>query len=151
MNIFIMIEQVTAICIIDIIQLEVWHLLYFSSLKLNNGGPVYLQLVLFVKRGIYCGALKDGEALPSRRELAALLGINPNTVQKAYKLMEDEGFVVTPRNAASVLRVTPALLKRIGDELGREFVREFVEQARKNGLGYKRVIELISQYWEDSV
>ena len=126
-------------------------MLDFSNLNLNNNEPVYLQLVLFVKRGVYCGALKDGEALPSRRELAALLGINPNTVQKAYKLMEDEGFVVTPRNAASVLCVTPALLERFGEELGREFVREFVGQARKNGLSHKRVIELISQYWEDIV
>jgi GntR family transcriptional regulator len=126
-------------------------LLDFSKLKLNNHEPVYLQLVLFVKRGVYCGAVKDGEALPSRRELAALLGINPNTVQKAYKLMEDEGFVVTPRNAASMLHITPLLMERFGEELGQEFVREFVGQARRNGLGYKRVIELISQYWEDDV
>jgi DNA-binding transcriptional regulator YhcF (GntR family) len=65
--------------------------------------------------------------------------------------MEDEGFVVTPRNAASTLRVTPALLERFSEELGRDFVRAFVLQARRNGLSYKRVIELISHYWEEDV
>jgi len=126
-------------------------LLDFSELTLNNNEPVYLQLMSFVKRGVLRGTARDGDALPSRRELAALLGINPNTVQKAYKVMEDEGFVVTPRNAASVLAVTPALLERFGEELGQEFVREFVQQARGNGLSYKRVIELISHYWEEDV
>ena len=126
-------------------------MLNFSELTLNNREPVYMQLVSFVKRGLLCGAAKHGEALPSRRELAAQLGINPNTVQKAYKIMEDEGFVLTPRNAASMLCVTPSLLERFGEELGQEFVREFVAQARQNGLGYKLVIELISQYWEEDV
>jgi len=126
-------------------------LLDFSELTLTNREPVYLQLVAFVKRGVLRGDAKDGDGLPSRRELAAQLGINPNTVQKAYKLMEDEGFVVTPRNASSALSVTPALLGRFSEELGQSFVREFVEQARGNGLSYKRVIELISQYWEEDV
>ncbi len=126
-------------------------MLDFSELTLTNREPVYLQLVSFVKRAVLRGDARDGDMLPSRRELAAQLGINPNTVQKAYKLMEDEGFVATPRNAASALSVTPALLERFSEELGQAFVREFVEQARGNGLSYKRVIELISQYWEDNV
>ncbi len=126
-------------------------MLDFSALTLDNHEPVYMQLVSFVKRSVLRSAVRDGDALPSRRELAAQLGINPNTVQKAYRAMEDEGFVVTPRNAASALRITPALLERFGEELGQEFVREFVAQARGNGLSYKRVIELISRYWEEDV
>lgn len=126
-------------------------MLDFSQLKLHNREPVYLQLVSFVKRSILSDAVKNGDTLPSRRELAAMLGINPNTVQKAYKTMEDEGFVVTPRNAASLLQVTSDLLERFDEELGREFVREFAKQAHANGLSYKHVIELVSQYWEDYV
>ena len=126
-------------------------MLDFSELKLNNREPVYIQLATHVKRAIVSGAMKDGETLPSRREVAAMLGINPNTVQKAYKLMEDEGYVTTPRNAASILRLTPGLLKQIEEELTHAFVRDFVQRARKNGLKYKYVIKLISQYWEENV
>ena len=127
------------------------HLLDFMALKLNNREPVYTQVVTHVKRAIISGAIKDGEALPSRREVAALMGINPNTVQKAFKLMEDEGFVETPRNAASILKLTPELFRQIEAELTQAFVRDFVQQAIKNGLEYRRVIELISRYWEESV
>lgn len=126
-------------------------MLDFSKIKLNNHEPVYVQIASHVKRCILSGNAKDGEALPSRRELAALIGINPNTVQKAFKLMEDEGYVVTPRNAASVLYLTPEIVSVIEDELSHAFVRKFVTQACENGLSYKRVIELISQYWEENV
>ena len=63
----------------------------FSDLILNTRDPVYLQLVRYVHLQICRGVLRDGDALPSRRELAVLLGINPNTAQKAYKALEEEG------------------------------------------------------------
>ncbi len=121
----------------------------FSMIKLNGKEPVYIQLVNFVKRCILRGDAADGDALPSRREVAAVLGINPNTVQKAFKQMEDERFVETPRNAISLLRVTPEVLKSIETELTQVFVREFVAQARESRLSCERVVELIRQYWED--
>ena len=62
----------------------------FSDLILNTRDPVYLQLVRYVHLQICRGVLRDGDALPSRRELAVLLGINPNTAQKAYKALEEE-------------------------------------------------------------
>jgi len=123
----------------------------FSDIKLNNREPVYLQLMQCVKRAILTGAVANGDVLPSRREVAALLGINPNTAQKAFKLMEDAGYVVTPRNSASVVRVTPEIRAQIQEEFGHEFVRAFVTQAQENHLSYRRVIELISQYWEEDV
>lgn len=126
-------------------------MLDFTKIELNNREPVYIQLAAYVKRSILSGDAKDGDALPSRREVAALVGVNPNTVQKAFKRMEDEGFVVTPRNAASALRITPKIILQIEKELTHAFVQEFAVKARKNGLSYKRVIELISQYWEENV
>lgn len=123
----------------------------FASIQLHGGEPVYAQLVAHVKRSILSGAAEDGEALPSRRELAALLGINPNTVQKAYRQLEEEGILVTPRNAASTLRINRALHARLEQELMHAFIRAFVETAQANHLSYKRTIELISQYWEETV
>lgn len=137
--------------IYNTVETEVMCLIDFSMLKLHNREPVYLQIVSHVKRCILTREARNGDALPSRREIAALIGINPNTVQKAFKIMEDEGFVVTPRNAASVLHITPELLSRIEMELSHAFVRNFTKRARENGLSYKRVIELISQYWEENV
>ena len=61
----------------------------FDQFKLEDGMPIYLQIVLYIKRGIIAGVIADGDELPSRRILSALLGVNPNTVQKTYRLLED--------------------------------------------------------------
>ena len=59
----------------------------FESFIMEDGMPIYLQIILFVKRGIIAGVIVDGDELPSRRVLSALLGVNPNTVQKAYRML----------------------------------------------------------------
>jgi GntR family transcriptional regulator len=66
-----------------------------SSLRLNpsSGTPLYLQLIEHLKHSIETGALKAGEQLPSVRRMAEDLLINPNTVVRAYRDLEGEGFV----------------------------------------------------------
>ena len=56
----------------------------FSDLQLHDMEPVYVQIVRHLKRAIFLGEAAVGESLPSRRELAAQLCINPNTAQKAF-------------------------------------------------------------------
>nr|WP_255654689.1 GntR family transcriptional regulator [Cohnella sp. REN36] len=120
----------------------------FYELKLNNREPVYLQAALYVKRQILLRKAVSGDKLPSRREIAAQLNINPNTVQKAFKLMEDEGYVRTSSTLGSVIYVDDDILKRIETELTRELVQSFVESAKDIQLSFKTVVELISEYWE---
>ena len=55
----------------------------------------------YVKRGVVSGAIVDGDELPSRRVVSALLGVNPNTVQKAYRALEDEGLIESHTGAKS--------------------------------------------------
>jgi GntR family transcriptional regulator len=122
--------------------------LNFYELKLNNREPVYLQAALYVKRQILLRRTVSGDKLPSRREVAAQLNINPNTVQKAFKLMEDEGFVHTSSTQGSVIYVDEAIFTRIEAELTRELVKSFVESAKEIQLSFKSVVELISEHWE---
>ncbi len=122
--------------------------LNFYELKLNNKDPVYLQAALYVKRQILLRKAVSGDKLPSRREVAAQLSINPNTVQKAFKLMEDEGFVRTSSTLGSVVYVDDAIFRRIEEELTRELVQSFVESAKEIHLSFKTVVELISEHWE---
>lgn len=56
---------------------------------------VYLQIIDDVKRKIDLGLYKQGERLLSCRELAVKMGINPNTVQRAYTALEEEGYIYT--------------------------------------------------------
>lgn len=122
----------------------------FTGLKLHSDEPVYLQLAAHVKRAIAAGTAQNGEPLPSRREVAARLGVNPNTVQKAFKHMEAEGYILTPQNAASSLRITPEIKARIQAELSEEFVRDVVRKAKQNRLTQARLTALIQKHWEDT-
>ena len=63
------------------------------SLDYRSGQPIYLQVVEGYKRLILSGVIKEGEKLPSVRELSTQLAINPNTIQRSYRELEVEGFV----------------------------------------------------------
>lgn len=122
-------------------------MLDFKKLELNPSEPVYLQIVSFVKRQIFIGTVEQGESLPSRREMAALLKINPNTVQKAFRLLEEEGLVVTPPNAVSILHWDEEIYAAIQKELTAGLVVDFVMQAKANGLTLDMVMALLKDEW----
>lgn len=67
----------------------------FLSLDHQNGLAIYDQIVRQIKFAVACGALRKGELVPSVRELARELAINPNTVARAYRELQSEG-VLTP-------------------------------------------------------
>ena len=58
----------------------------FGAFRADDGTPIYLQIIIYLKQGVVSGAVADGDELPSRRVLSALLGLNPNTVQKACRM-----------------------------------------------------------------
>ena len=65
----------------------------FAGFVQTEGQPIYLQIMRYIKQGLAAGTIADGEELSSRRALSAFLTVNPNTVQKAYRLLEEEGLV----------------------------------------------------------
>lgn len=121
----------------------------FSDLQFDDSAPVYQQIAEYLKRQILLGNVQDGDPMPSRRELAAQIGINPNTAQKAYRLMTEEGYVVTDGNSGSFVHLTPELHEQISAQLTRGLVQAFVNQAKANRLSYKKVLDLISELWGD--
>ena len=124
-------------------------MLDFSYLKLNNKDPVYIQLSQYVKRQILLKNATNGDELPSRRELALQLNINPNTVQKAYKLMEEQGFVITKSNQGSYIYTDEYIYSKIKTELTHDMVAEFIKSAKEINMSFKQVIDLISQLWDE--
>ena len=80
--------------------------------------PVYEQVADQVRRLVASGDLEPGTALPSVRQLAGDLGVNLNTVARAYRLLQDEGFLVI-RDRAGVVVAAPAkkVASSVRDEL----------------------------------
>jgi len=110
---------------------------------------VYVQIAFYVKQQILLGKVSSGDPLPSRREIAAQLNINPNTAQKAFKLMEDEGYVITNGNQGSVIYIDEKVYSRIKTELTQNMVKDFISAAKAIGLSFKDVIDLVSKYWDE--
>ena len=65
------------------------------SLNYRDPRPIYEQLEEKLRRLILSGAIAEGEKLPSVRELAQQLAINPNTIQRAYRELERDGYIVS--------------------------------------------------------
>lgn len=80
------------------------------AIDLRNPKPIYEQIKDNVKRLIITGALKQDEKLPSVRELAQTTSINPNTIQKAYKDLESEGFIYSVTGRGNFVAPSPKKL-----------------------------------------
>ena len=111
------------------------------NLNYGDHRPLYQQITGRFKELILTGVLKDGDKIPSVRELAASLAINPNTIQKAYKELENEGYILSvPAKGSFVAPVkNTADLQRL-EELRqrlRALVREmrYAGEVRENILG----------------
>ena len=120
----------------------------FSDLKLNSKTSVYLQIIQHVKRKILNKSIIAYTPLPSRRELASLLSINPNTVQKSYKLMEEEGILRTISNVKSVVYVDEQIMERLQQEMIQETVDDFIANCRECGLPFQMVVAILSTRWD---
>ena len=120
----------------------------FEAFSMEDGVPIYQQIILFLKRGIASGAVRDGDELPSRRALSALLGVNPNTVQKACHLLEQEGLMESRSGSKSCICLSPHAAETVRRELLESDVRGIVGRLHHMGLTRGEAVALIEQYWE---
>ena len=120
----------------------------FEQLVLNDRSPIYLQIVRFVQRGIITGAIQNQEELPSRRVLSSLLSVNPNTVQRAYKIMEDEGLIESRTGAKSCISITEDRLVRIRKQLVTEEIRSAITIFKQMGLSRQETLDQINALWD---
>lgn len=104
---------------------------------------VYLQIVEDVKRKIALGFLKPGDRLPSCRDLAAEMGINPNTVQHSYSTLEKEGFIYTqPKKGVYVAQPeAPADPD--------SFIRNKIKELKDAGAASTDVLRIVSEIYGD--
>ncbi|MCR8641177.1 GntR family transcriptional regulator [Paenibacillus sp. N1-5-1-14] len=118
------------------------------NVTFNNRDPVYLQVVRYFKEQIATGRLAGGQEIPSRRELAGLLHINPNTAQRAYKEMEEQKLITTAGNSPSRITTDEAVLKSIRHELLGEAVDAFVGSVKKIEVPVDELLGLVRERYE---
>ena len=122
----------------------------FTHLKLNDLFPIYIQIIRFVKIEMISSRVNNGEEMPSRRMLSAILGVNPNTVQKAYKEMEDEGILVSYAGSKSVLSFDAVKLEAIRQDFIMKETSAYIEVVKQMGLELTQANQLIEKLWESN-
>ncbi|AIF42267.1 GntR family transcriptional regulator [Virgibacillus sp. SK37] len=115
----------------------------------NNRDPVYIQVIRQFKEKIAAGMLEPGQEIPSRRELAGQLKINPNTAQRAYKEMEEQKLIFTERNNPSRITKDEAVLRDVREELIAEAVNSFVTAVRPINVPLDEVIGMIERKYKE--
>ena len=123
----------------------------FEEFMMQDGSPIYQQILLYIKRGIIAGTIEDGDELPSRRMLSALLGVNPNTVQKAYRLLEEEKLIQSLQGSKSTMVLTMEKISAIREELLEADALGAVQKLKQMGITKAEAMGLIEKYWEEEV
>ena len=104
-------------------------------LDYRDGRPIYIQIVDDLRQQIALGVLPPGEKLPSVRDLAAQLSITPNTIQRAYRQLEMEGWICTVAGKGCFACEKPSQAWEEEDQL----MEQFTQTARQLlALGHTR-------------
>lgn len=120
----------------------------FENFKADGQSPIYQQILLFIKKGAVAGTIENGDELPSRRNLSALLGINPNTVQKAFSQLEEEGLIESHSGAKSVMVLNPEKIESLRTELLTEDVKNLASSMKQMNISKEEAIKLIEENWD---
>ena len=93
----------------------------------DNERPIYIQLVEIIRIEIVSGKLKKGHKIPSVRELACTMKVNPNTMQKALIELENEKLIYTERTNGKYVTEDEKLIQKVKKELAKEKARDYLK------------------------
>lgn len=120
------------------------------NLDMQSELPIYSQLVYQIIEGVASGELQLGEALPSVRNLAADIGVNLHTVNKAYTLLKQDGYIQIHRQKGVV--VNPEGMPPITDEFlnkQRQELRPIIAEALCRGMSKEELSTVLSDIYEE--
>lgn len=113
-------------------------------IPLDPSRPIYLQIMEEIKKRAVRGAYAAGAQLPSVRDMAREMEVNPNTIARVYMELEREGFIVTRRGHGSFLTEDAGRLDRERSRLGREATRRFISVINELGLSVEQRRDIAS-------
>ena len=108
--------------------------------------PIYVQIRNQIVIGISDGRLKPGEQLPTVRSLAEEMGVNSMTVNKAYQLLKQEGYIYTDRRNGAKVRERMDFSDELTEET-KELLQRVISEAKIRGITKEKFFELCEKYF----
>lgn len=115
------------------------------DIKLDKRLPVYEQIIEYFKKSVVAGIVQLGQEIPSRREFAMMWGINPNTVQRAYKEMTELGLIYTEGNTLSRITENQQLVDSIKKQMVKQAVQQLIDELTPLGYTTDDMIRFIKE------
>jgi len=114
-------------------------------MEFNNNTPIYLQIIESIKQDIVVGKLTVGQKMPSVREFAAILKVNPNTVQRVYQELDREKVTFTKRGMGTYVTNEKHIIELLKEEILKKIVHDFLEGMNKLGFSDEKVIGTLKE------
>ena len=111
----------------------------------DNERPIYIQLVEIIRIDIVSGKFKKGQKLPSVRELALMMKVNPNTMQKALVELEDEKLIYTERTNGKYVTEDEKLIEKVKKQLAQEKVNNYLNSMKNIGISYELAVKYLQE------
>lgn len=110
------------------------------QMKFTSDRPIYLQLVEQIRNDIISGFYKGGDKLPSVRDLAVQMEVNPNTLQKALNQLEKEGLIFTKRNVGKFVTAESDKIDSGKEEQALLLTRNYISQMEQLGFDSREIL-----------
>lgn len=110
--------------------------------------PIYEQITEKFRTLIYQGALPAGSRLPSVRQLAMELSINPNTIQRTYMTLEQEGLIYPVKGKGNFVAETQQIQEKSKEDFRKEFL-ELVRRGINTGMTEEELMTLVQKGYEE--
>ena len=114
------------------------------NIEFNDKTPIYLQIMDLIKMDIVTGKLKANDKLPSVREMAGNLNVNPNTLQRSYQELERLKIVYTQRGTGTFVGEEKNMVDDIKKEMAREVIDSFILRMKSLGFTDSEIIKSVS-------
>ncbi|MDO5715954.1 MAG: GntR family transcriptional regulator [Tissierellia bacterium] len=117
-------------------------------MEFNDYQPIYIQIMDYIKFQIIRGELNPGDKIPSVRDIALLLKVNPNTVQRAYQDLDREGITYSKRGLGSFVVDDEERIISLKDDKATEITSNFVSNMKQLGVEQGKAIDFIKRSWD---
>lgn len=117
----------------------------YITIDFHSDVPIYQQLKDNLIIGIAAGKLKPGESLPSVRQLAAELGVNLHTINKAYNQLKSEGYITVDRRIGTTVLPTPETISEKNLDQTKADLLLVLSTAKCRGLSKEALMKLIDE------
>lgn len=116
----------------------------FFEINTSNGVPVYEQVARQIVSAVASGGLETGQMIPSVREMARELAINPNTVARAYRQLQDEAVLETVRGSGIVVATGAKQKCRVmRSKVIRQRIADVLQEARQSQLSDEEILKIV--------